>query len=173
MTQPWIARAFGAKDEPFVRSFRCATTRLAWDVEVESWVQGESVRWVTDPTYAAMDRRLLVMLDPRGTLAGVVAHELMDAIQPGTGESFFVRIVTGIAVSAPWQGKSIPRNGRVSDVLMSTVLADITARPPAVPFVSALIHVDNVRSSALFTRHEFDAYPPPVDGYVRHTLANP
>ncbi len=54
MTQPWIARAFGAKDEPFVRSFRCATTRLAWDVEVESWVQGESVRWVTDPTYAAM-----------------------------------------------------------------------------------------------------------------------
>ncbi len=41
------------------------------------------------------------------------------------------------------------------------------------PFVSALIHVDNVMSSALFTRHEFDAYPPHVDGYVRHTLANP
>ena len=91
-----------------------------------------------------MDRRLLVMLDLKGTLAGVVAHELKDAIQPGTGESFLVRIVT-----------------------------DITARPAAVPFVSALIHVDNVRSSARFTRHEFESYPLPVEGYVRHSLANP
>jgi hypothetical protein len=85
VTQTWIARAFAAEDEPFVRSFRCATTRLAWEAEVESWVQGESVCWVTDPTHAAMDRRLLVMLDPRGTLAGVVAHELKDAMQPVTG----------------------------------------------------------------------------------------
>ncbi len=173
MTQSWHARAFAAGDKPSLRSFRCATTPLAWEVEVESWVQDESDRWATDSAFAQMDRRLLLLLNPKGTLAGVVAHELKDAIQPGTQESFLIRCVTAIAVSTTCQGTTIPRYGRVSDVLLATALGDIAARLPAVPFVSALIHVDNVRSSTLFTRHEFDAYPPPVNGYLRHTLANP
>ncbi|MFZ4486677.1 MAG: hypothetical protein ACOYO9_08825 [Candidatus Nanopelagicales bacterium] len=71
---------------------------------------------MTDPTYAAMDRRLPVMLDPKGTLAGVVAHELKDAIQPGTGESFLVRIVTDI--TARKVSSQIARNRQIDEALL-------------------------------------------------------
>lgn len=159
-------------DETFLGSFRCATASVAWEVEVERWIRNESDHWVTDATFADMDRRLLLLFEPSGSIAGVVAHELKDAIQPGTEESFFVRLVTAIAVSSAWQSNSIPRNGKVSDVLLATALSDIATRPPAVPFISALIHIDNVRSSNLFTRHGFHAFPPHVNGYLRHTLSN-
>lgn len=117
-----------------------------------------------------MDRRLLLLRNTRGTLVGIAAHELRDAVLPGADGGFVVRRVTCIAVAKSWQGTSIPGQGRVSDVLLSTVLSDIKARPEAVPFVIASVHSENTRSSAMFTRNGFVAYPPPVDGYVRHAL---
>lgn len=172
MTAPWGVRAFQAGDTALLHSFKCATSRAAWDVEVETWVQSHSAGWVGAESHADMDRRLLLLRNPRGTLVGIAAHELKDAVLPGKDGVFFVRFLTCIAVASRWQGRSIPRQGKVSDVLLATALNDIAARPEQVPFVNALIHQDNYGSSVLFARNGFVPYRPPVDGYVRHTLTN-
>lgn len=171
MTAPWEARAFQDGDTALLRSFRCATSKAAWAMEVQTWVRSQCAVWVAAESHADMDRRLLLLRNPRGELVGVAAHELRDAVLPGKDGILFVRSLTCIAVASRWQGTSIPGHGSVSDVLLSTALADIAVRPEGVRFINALIHQDNHKSRALFTRNGFLPYPPPVQGYVRHTLA--
>ena len=172
MNPSWSAHALKAADDIRIKSFRCATTQHRWDTEVETWVRASSVGWATDESHADMDRRLLLLRNERGAIAGIVAHELKDAVAPGIDGGLIVRLLTAIAVARAWQGKSIGGQGRVSDVLLATALSDISARPQDVPFVNAFIHEDNHRSGALFTRNGFAAYPPAVGGYVRYTLSS-
>ena len=170
MSQGWGAEAFNTGHVALIKAFRCATTGNTWDDEVERWIRSAAIPWVADESRADMDRRLLLLFDGLGNLAGIAAHELRDAIAAGVESGFVVRHLTAIAVGVDWQATSIPRSGRVSDVLMSTTLSDINSRPQSVGFVNAFIHEGNPRSRALFARNGFVAYPPAIQGYLRNAL---
>jgi hypothetical protein len=53
-------------------------------------------------------------------------------------------------VGLKWQGQQFPTGDRPSDILMSAVMTDVSARvPPRDARVFAIVHEDNHRSIAL------------------------
>jgi hypothetical protein len=59
-----------------------------------------------------------------------------------------------VAIARAWQGRRFHSGERASDVLMSAVMSDVSARvPPRDARVFAVLHEDNARSLALCRRY--------------------
>jgi hypothetical protein len=105
-----------------------------------------------DPRAADNDPRLLLAFDTTGTLFGVAAHERVLLESPTA--RFAATKLEVAAVAIGWQGRHLPSGDRASDVLMSAVMADISARiPPRDARIFAVIHQANHRSLGLCRRH--------------------
>jgi len=128
--------------------------RLAWQLEVERFIQGELIEWSFDPYAASGDPRLLLAF-VRATreLFGVGAHE-REILEGPDGATFAATKIEVLAVASAWQGRRFGTGERASDVLMSAVMTDVSIRvPPRDARVFALVHEENVRSLALCRRH--------------------
>jgi hypothetical protein len=98
-------------------------------------------------------RLLLVFERVSGKLIGVAAHERTVLVDP-QGKTIDATKLEVVAVRLDWQGRKFSSGERVSDVVMSAALADISSRVPARDArVFAVIHERNERSLRLCRRH--------------------
>jgi hypothetical protein len=154
MTEPeWRIRSGQLADRDLLASFTCADPVVAWQVEVEQFVQTQLIHWAFDPHAISGDPRLLLaFVTATGELFGVAAHERI-VIESPTAQ-FDATKLELVAIATPRQGGRFSTGERASDVLMSAVMADISARvPPRDARVFAVVHQDNHRSLALCQRH--------------------
>jgi hypothetical protein len=106
---------------------------VPWQVEVEAFVQRDVLKWALEPLAAAADPRLLLVFD-RGSheLVGVAAHERQ--LLSGPDGSFPATKLEVVAVARTWQGRRFGESAvdgpRVSDVVMSALMTDVSARVP-------------------------------------------
>jgi hypothetical protein len=130
---------------------------VPWQVEVEVFIQRDVLRWALDPRAAEADPRLLLVFDRRSKeLVGVAAHERQ--VMSGPDGSFPATKLEVVAVASAWQGRRFEGGAvdgpRVSDVVMSAVMTDVSARvPPRDARVFAVVHEENARSLALCRRY--------------------
>ncbi|HEX8081698.1 MAG TPA: hypothetical protein VF557_15915 [Jatrophihabitans sp.] len=168
MSPPWQVRAACAEDAELVKAFRCADPRAAYELEAERFITTTVLAWGLDPYAASGDPRLLLLFDKAsGALVGLVAHE-QSTLAANDGREFLASKVEVAAVASAWQGKRFSDGTRVSDVLMSALVADITARVPGRDArMWAYVHTENVRSIAMCRRagmlNELAGAP---DGYL-------
>lgn len=149
---PWHIRPARPTDRALLAAFRCAEPSVPWQVEVEEFVRTQLVDWAFDPHAAASDPRLLLAFDTTGELFGVTAHE--RAVLESPDARFPATKLEVVAVATGWQGRRFPVGERASDVLMSALMTDVSARvPPRDARVFAIIHKANHRSLALCRRH--------------------
>ena len=167
-TDGWRIRPGSPNDRKLVASFACADVTVSWQIEVERFIQKQLVDWAFDPHAADSDPRLLLAFSTAGDLFGVAAHEQV-ILQDGRGAEFHATKLEVVAVAQKWQGRSFPTGERASDVLVSAVMTDISARvPPRDARVYAIVHEDNHRSIALCRRHGLtQEMSPPYPGYLR------
>jgi len=154
MTEPeWHIRQGNPGDRELLRSFACANSSATWQCEVERYIQVQLIDWAFDPHAAEADPRLLLGFSTSGELFGVAAHEKVR-LREGNGAVVHATKIEVVALAPKWQGRSFSEGSRISDVLMSALLADISARiPPRNARVYAIVHEDNHRSIALCRRH--------------------
>jgi hypothetical protein len=155
MSEPeWRIRSGRPTDNDLLASFTCADPTVGWQVEVEQFIRSQLIDWTFDPHAISGDPRLLLaFVATTGELFGVAAHERVT-LQGGDGGQFHATKLEVVAIATPWQGRRFQTDERASDVLMSAVITDISARvPPRDARVFALIHEDNQRSIALCHRH--------------------
>lgn len=126
------------------------------------------VKWVFDPLAKENDPRLLLLFERSNEqLVGVAAHERQDLIG-GDGEPIGATKIEVIALAKAWQGTRFRTGERASDVLLSTVMADVAARVPSRDArVFALVHMDNMRSLTLCKRHGLIEEMSPIGAYRR------
>ena len=149
----WSIRPGKPGDRELLASFACADAAVRWQVEVEQFIHRQLTDWAFDPHADDGDPRLLLAFTQAGDLFGVAAHERV-LLQAGDGTSFPATKLEVVGVALKWQGHSFPAGERASDVLMSAVMADVSARvPPRDARVCAIVHEDNHRSLALCHRH--------------------
>jgi len=155
---PWRVRPAAKRDQKVLAAFRCADPTVPWQVEVEVFIQRDVLQWALDPLAAEADPRLLLVFDRRSNeLVAVAAHERQA--MSGPGGSFPATKLEVVAVASAWQGRRFEAEGtadgpRVSDVVMSAVMTDVSARvPPRDTRVFAVVHEDNVRSLVLCRRY--------------------
>jgi hypothetical protein len=154
---PWRVRPAAQRDQKVLAAFRCADPAVSWQVEVEVFIQRDVLKWALDPLAADADPRLLLVFDRRSSeLAGMAAHERQTL--SGPGGSFPATKLEVVAVATTWQGRRFEEGTaggpRVSDVVMSALMADVSERvPPRDARVFAVVHEDNVRSLALCRRY--------------------
>jgi hypothetical protein len=125
-----------------------------WQIEVERFIRHQLLDWTFDPHATENDPRLLLALTKSPQrLFGVAAHERV-VLRDRDGTSFHASKLEVIALATKSHGTCFPGGARASDVLMSAVMADVSARvPPRDARVFAIIHEDNHRSLALCRRH--------------------
>jgi len=155
MSEPgWRVRSGRPADGDLLASFTCADAAVGWQVEVEQFIRSQLINWTFDPHAQSGDPRLLLaFVTATNELFGVAAHERVT-LQGGDGARFNATKLELLAIVTPWQGRRFRTGERASDVLMSTVMTDISARvPPRDARVFALVHEDNERSIALCRRH--------------------
>jgi hypothetical protein len=152
----WHIRPGRLDDRDLLAPFTCADPAVSWQAEVERFIQADLTDWAFDPYAAAEgDPRLLLAFTTSGDLFGVAAHE-RTILAAGDGSQFHATKVEVLAVALKWQGRQLPIGQRASDVLMSAVMTDVSARvPPRDARIFAVIHEDNYRSIALAQRHGF------------------
>jgi len=154
---PWRVRPAARRDQKVLAAFRCADPAVSWQVEVEVFIQRDVLEWALDPLAAESDPRLLLVLDRRSKeLVGVAAHERQ--VMSGPDGSFPATKLEVVAVARTWQGRRFEEGTadrpRVSDVIMSAVMTDVSTRvPPRDARVFAVVHQDNARSLALCRRY--------------------
>ncbi len=149
----WYIRAGSPADRDLLRSFACADTTVHWQAEVEHFVQACLADWAFDPHAAEGDPRLLLAFTVEGDLFGVAAHERV-ALKAAGGIQIPATKLEVVAVAKNWQGQSFPTGERASDVLMSAVMTDVSARvPPRDARIYAIVHENNSRSLAVCRRH--------------------
>jgi hypothetical protein len=149
----WCIRPGTPGDRELLASFTCVDSPVAWQVEVEKFIQTQLTNWAFDPHAAEGDPRLLLACTGGGDLFGVAAHERVT-LQAPDGPQFHATKLEVVAVMVKWQGRALPTGDRASDVLMSGVMTDISARvPPRGARVYAIVHETNYRSIALCRRH--------------------
>jgi hypothetical protein len=121
---------------------------------VEQFVQRHLGGWAFDPHAASADPRLLLGFDlTTGELFGVAAHERI-VLQGADGATFDATKIEVVAVAHKWQGRRFGSGERASDVLMSAVMVDVSARvPPRDARVFAIVHEEDARSIVLCKRH--------------------
>jgi hypothetical protein len=155
MSEPeWRIRSGQPTDRDLLASFACADPAIDWQTEVEQFIRTQLIDWAFDPNAASGDPRLLVaFVAATGELLGAAAHEQV-ILQGGDGARFNATKLEVLAIAIAWQGRRFGTAERASDVLMSAVMTDVSARvPPRDARVFALVHEDNQRSSALCRRH--------------------
>lgn len=153
-----------------LESFRCADPDVPWQAEVESFIRSQLFDWAFDPLAQSQDPRLLLLRDRNSReLIGVAAHEKCVMQLMSGGASFAASKLEVVAIARAWQGRSFPSGERASDVLMSAVMRDVSARvPPRAARVFAIIHQDNHRSLAMCKRHGLTVHlSRPDPRYVR------
>ncbi|GIG59852.1 hypothetical protein Lfu02_42240 [Longispora fulva] len=152
----WLLRAAKSDDDVLLSKFTCAEPSVGWQLEVQEFIRLGLADWAFDPHAVEGDPRLLLALHaPSGELAGVAAHE-RTILQAVSGETFAATKLEVVALAAAWQGRRFESGERASDVLMSAVMTDISARvPPRDARVFAIVHEDNLRSLALLRRYGF------------------
>jgi hypothetical protein len=156
-TAEWTLRSVRntRKDRKSLSAFACADLPIPWQAEVEDFVQTQLFDWRYAPLAQANDPRALLLFHARTkALIGVAAHERM-VLQAGI-DSFHATKLEIIALANDWQGRAFTTGDRASDVLMSAVMTDITARvPPRFARVLAVVHEANDRSIRLCRRYGF------------------
>jgi hypothetical protein len=153
MTPPeWRIRTARPADRSLLTAFTCADSTVAWELEVEHFIQTHLADWTFDPHATDNDPRLLLAFDTTGTLFGVAAHERVVLESPTA--RFNATKLEVVAVTTAWQGRHFPSGERASDILMSAALTDVSVRvPPRHTRVFAVVHEGNHRSLALCHRH--------------------
>jgi hypothetical protein len=154
MSEPeWHIRSGQPSDRDLLAAFVCADPAVDFEAEVEQFIRTQLIDWAFDPHAADGDPRLLLaFITASGELFGVAAHE---RVMLGVGETRFDATKLEVAaVARPWQGHRFSTGERASDVLMSAVMTDVSARtPPRYARVFGIVHRDNHRSVALCRRH--------------------
>jgi hypothetical protein len=149
----WRIRPANPGDRELLASFACADPAVRWQLEVERFIQDQLADWAFDPHASDGDPRLLLAITASGDLFGIAAHERVT-LQTGDDEQFPATKLEVVAVALKWQGQAFPSGDRASDVLMSALMTDVSARvPPRDTRVYAIVHEDNHRSLALCRRH--------------------
>jgi len=140
-------------DRARLAAFKCADPSIAWQAEVENFVQDELFEWRYAPLAQEDDPRVLLLLNGE-ELIGVAAHEKIRV--QSNGVMLHASQLQVVAIATDWQGLANDDGQRVSDILMSGVMTDITARvPPRFARVMAVVHRDNQRSLRLCERYGF------------------
>jgi hypothetical protein len=154
MTGPgWHVRPAKPGDRELLAGFACADQAIRWQREVEQFIQTQLTDWAFDPHASDGDPRLLLALTTGGDLFGVAAHEQVT-LQANDGTQFPATKLEVVGVDLKWQGRSFPAGERASDILMSSVMTDVSSRvPPRDARVYAIVHEDNYRSLAVCRRH--------------------
>jgi hypothetical protein len=168
MIAGWHIRAGNPGDRELLASFACADPAVRWQLEVEQFIQTQLVDWTFDPGANDGDPRLLLAFTSSGGLFGVAAHE-GATLRVGDNTRFAATKLQVVAVELKWQGRCFPTGERASDVLMSALMADVSARvPPRDARVLAVVHEDNQRSLAVCRRHGLtEELSSPAPGYRR------
>lgn len=149
----WRIRAGSPDDRELLSCFACADPAVRWRAEVEQFIREQLVDWAFAPLAAEGDPRLLLAFTPSAELLGVAAHE-RAILQTADGTQFHATKLEVVAVGLKWQGQRLPTGERPSDLLMSAVMTDVSARvPPRDARVFAIVHEDNHRSLALCIKH--------------------
>jgi hypothetical protein len=155
MSEPeWRIRSGRLADRALLSSFDCANPAVEFEVEVEQFIRTQLIDWTSAPSAADDDPRLLLALvRATGELFGVAAHERV-IFQGSNGSLFNATKLEVAAIARPWQGYRFHTGERTSDVLMSAVMADVSARVPSRDTrVFGIVHKDNQRSIALCRRY--------------------
>lgn len=149
----WRVRAARKTDRALLTHFTCADRTRPWEVEVEQFIQRSLFDWAFDAHAKKNDPRLLLLFDRQGgELVAVAAHERTELRH--RKKVFAATKLEVVAVARAWQGHRLNGRARVSDVLMSAVMSDVSRRvPPRHARVFAIIHERNLRSVALCVRH--------------------
>ncbi len=152
----WLVRPAVASDRAALQAFSCAQPGAPWEEEVEAFVRDRLWEWASDPRAKSNDPRLLLLLESAtGNLLGVAAHEKIVLLGPGKKEFAASRLHL-LAIVRDWQGRRFGSGERVSDVMFSAALKDITDRvPPRHARVFAVVHEKNERSLKACRRHGF------------------
>ena len=130
MSEPeWHIRSGQPSDRDLLAVFACADPAVDFEAEVEQFIRAQLIDWAFDPHAADGDPRLLLaFITASGELFGVAAHE---RVMLGDGETRFDATKLEVAALArPWQGYRFNTGERASDVLMSAVMTDVSARVP-------------------------------------------
>lgn len=164
----WLIRPGNPRDRKLLASFACADPAVKWQLEVERFIQLQLADWAFDPRAAEGDPRLLLAFAQAGDLFGVAAHERV-ILRAADGTQFPATKLEVVAVARKWQGRSFSTGDRASDVLMSALMTDVSARvPPRDARVFAIVHEDNHRSLAVCRRHGLtEEMSNPSPGYRR------
>jgi hypothetical protein len=143
-----------SKDRGRLARFKCADVSVAWQAEVEDFVQNHLFDWRYAPLAHDNDPRVLLLLSAAtDELIGIAAHERV--ILQANEASFRATKLEVVAIETDWQGGTIAGQ-RVSDVLMSGAMTDIIARvPERFARVLAVVHEDNERSIKVCRRYGF------------------
>jgi hypothetical protein len=155
MSEPeWRIRPARPGDRDLLASFACADPAVSWQAEAEQFIRTQLADWAFDPHAAAGDPRLLLaFVTATGDLFGVAAHERV-ILQDGGATRISATKLEVLAIATPWQGRRFHTGERASDIMMSAVMTDVSARvPPRDARVFALVHQDNHRSIAICNRH--------------------
>lgn len=151
---PWRVRVGRPSDRALLARFTCADAAVPWQVEVEQVIQRLLVDWAFDRHAASADPRLLLAFEGGSdSLFGVAAHERVVLRGPD-GSSFDATKLEVVAIATARQGRRFAGGERASDVLMSAVMTDVSARVPSRDArVFAIVHEDNKRSLAVCQRY--------------------
>lgn len=167
MNQPWLVRVATPEDSDLLTTFACISPGATssggevWEREVEEFIRTQLASWAFDPYAQDGDPRLLLVVTTQaGELVAVGAHERVMLHDAVSGERLAATKIEVVAVATAWQGQRFATDAggvagpRVSDVLMSAIMADVAARVhPRDARVLAVVHQDNSRSLAVCHRY--------------------
>ena len=162
MSQPWQVRVATPEDGDLLASFSCvgagtgSSRGAVWEQEVQEFVRTQLSSWAFDPYAQDGDPRLLLVVTTvTGELVAVGAHERVMLHDAASGERLSATKIEVVAVATVWQGRRFAADAgegagpRVSDVVMSAIMADVASRvPPRDAHVLAVVHQGNARSLA-------------------------
>lgn len=149
----WYIRPGNPGDRELLATFAYADLAVHWQREVELFIQHQLADWAFDSHASDGDPRLLLAFTASGDLFGIAAHDHVT-LQAGDGTQFAATKLEVVGVALKWQGHAFPGGERASDVLMSALMTDVSARiPPRDTRVYAIVHEANHRSLALCRRH--------------------
>src|SRR5712692_9841403 len=126
----WRIRSGRPADRDLLASFACADPAVDFEVEVEDYIRAHLIDWTFAPGAADDDPRLLLaFVNEAEELFGVAAHERVS-LRANDGTLFNATKLEVAAIARPWQGRRFSTGERASDVLMSAVMTDVSARIP-------------------------------------------
>jgi hypothetical protein len=156
----WTVRTATEADRESLTNFACDSGgdcdgcsfqgRAVHEREVEEYVQNYAIdRALTHSPYNG--HKLLLLLQPDGSLAGVVAYERFELLNSGR-ETAAVRLVVA-ALRTDLQGTSIDEH-RLSSHLLNVALRDVVEDPPQL--IAGRVAICNKRSVGLLARHHIE-----------------